>query len=119
MITRRVIGQLAAGKRMALNVLRMTCLIMPVLVVPAYSSSETAETTKQRAGNREGPPPTGPKTGTSSVSQGEPDKQAAQKDVKSRGLFSKKKKKKSTGGGSAHSESQEHRGRQLDDAHAP
>jgi hypothetical protein len=118
-IINKILGRITAGKRLALDFLRMTCVMLPVLCLPLYGSGETVETAKQPVGNREAQPPSDAQKGTSSFSEGESVKPPSEKDVKSRGLFSKKKKKKKTGGGSAYSDSPEHRNVQPDDAHVP
>ena len=102
------------------RVVRIICMVVGVLWLPVCGiSGETGTTAEQPAGKREAQPPNGAKSGSGSLSEGESVKQPNQKDVQSRGLFSKKKKKKTIGGASAHTEPKEHRNLQPDDEHVP
>ena len=99
----------------------MICMVLAILWLPADGiSGEREIMAKQPAGKLEAQTPNDNKSRTDSLSKGEPVKPPSQKDVKSRGLFSKKKKKKkSTGGGAAHTESEEPRNLQSDDVQSP
>ena len=81
---------------------RSICVMLAVLWFPVVGiSGEPRTAGKQPTGKVEVPSPNAESGSSSKVN---PVEQPAQKNVQSRGLFSKKKKKKRGGGGGAHTE---------------
>lgn len=82
------------------------CVMLAVLWLPVNGiAGEAATTIEKSTGTSEAGSRTSSKSKTGSLSQGKATKKSDQKDMQSRGLFSKKKKKKPVGGAAGHAES--------------
>lgn len=75
----------------------LATIMFAVLVTPMSGIAGESGTSAQ-------PPQAAPNPGAKALSQGETVKKTDEKDVQTRGLFSKKKKKKPVGGAAGHSQ---------------
>jgi hypothetical protein len=72
--------------------------------MPVYGVAGEQGSTAKQSGTNDTQAQTGATSGTGSASKGEAVKKSDQRDVQTRGLFSKKKKKKPVGGAAGHSQ---------------